>query len=125
MDDSDLSEPLAGTGWQTFEEAFGEQAELARELAGEHRAHRMGELISPALAGLVRRQLRALINETRVVMGMAGLSDADVARELSRLGRIYKESIDAKKRGEPPKVIPLTPAELSWVASLPHPETAP
>ena len=89
MDDPDLSERLAGAGWQTFEEAFGEEADLARELAGEHRAHRMGEIISPALADLVRRQLRSL------------------------------------KGGAPPKVIPLTHAELSWVAGLPHPETAP
>ena len=92
MDDSDLGEWLADAGWQTFEEAFGEQADLARELAGEHRAHRMGELISPALADLVRRLLRSLVE---------------------------------KKRGAPAKVIPPTPAELRWVASLPHPESAP
>jgi hypothetical protein len=91
MDDFDLSERLADAGWQTFEEAFGEQADLARELAGEHRAHRMGEFISPSLADLVRRQMRSLV----------------------------------EKRCAPPKVIPLTPAELSWVAGLPHPESAP
>ncbi len=57
MDDDYLSETRASLGWQTFEETFGEQADRARDLAGEHRAHRSGELISPALADLVRRQL--------------------------------------------------------------------
>ena len=59
MDDSDLSDALAGNGWLTFEEAFGEQADLARGLAGNGRAHRKGDLISPALAGLVRRKIAA------------------------------------------------------------------
>jgi hypothetical protein len=158
MDDSDLSDALAGNGWLTFEEAFGEQADLARGLAGNGRAHRKGDLISPALAGLVRRKIaaaqarqssaqhlapatldelqkktpsaaqrrmRAALDEMREMLDMGGFSDADVAHEAARHLRIYKDSIDAKKRGEPPKAIPLTPAELSWVASLPHPESAP
>jgi len=143
MDDSDLSEPLAGNGWQTFEEAFGEQADLARGLAGNARALRRGDLISPALAGLVRRKIaaaqarqssaqqlapatldelqrkapsaaqrrmraaqrrmRAALDEMREMLDMGGFSDADVAHEAARHLRAYKDSVDAKKRGEPPK----------------------
>ena len=117
MDDSDLSEPLAGNGWQTFEEAFGEQADLARGLAGNARALRRGDLISPALAGLVRRKIAAAqarqssaqqlapatLDEMREMLDMGGFSDADVAHEAARHLRAYKDSVDAKKRGEPPK----------------------
>jgi len=66
MDDHDdgpeLDTIYVGLGWRTYEEAFGDRAELARAAArsiGEHenRAHTRGGLLSPSLIDLLRREL--------------------------------------------------------------------
>jgi DNA-binding CsgD family transcriptional regulator len=60
--DTELDSTLAGLGWRTYEDAFGDRAELARDAArriGEqdNRAHTKGALLSPILIDLVRREL--------------------------------------------------------------------
>ncbi len=60
--DPELDSALAGHGWRTYEDAFGDRAELARNTArriGEHenRAHTRGSLLSPRLIDLIRREL--------------------------------------------------------------------
>lgn len=60
--DQELDTIYVGLGWRTYEEAFGDRAELARAAArsiGEHanRAHTHGELLSPRLIDLLRGEL--------------------------------------------------------------------
>lgn len=60
--DPELDSRLADLGWRTYEEAFGDRADLARAAArriGQHenRAHTRGTLLSPSLIDLIRREL--------------------------------------------------------------------
>lgn len=62
--DQELDTIYVGLGWRTYEQAFGDRAEAARAACrsiGEHanRAHTRGELLSPRLLDLVRRELAA------------------------------------------------------------------
>lgn len=60
--DPELDTALARWGWRTYEEAFGDRAELARAAAtrlGEHAnlAHTRGDLLSPRLLDLLEHEL--------------------------------------------------------------------
>jgi DNA-binding CsgD family transcriptional regulator len=60
--DPELDIALAGHGWRTYDEAFGDRAEIARAAANrigvhENRAHRRGDLLSPRVLDLLEHEL--------------------------------------------------------------------
>jgi DNA-binding CsgD family transcriptional regulator len=77
-----LDATLTALGWRSYEDVFGDRAELARDAArriGEqdNRAHTRGSLLSPILIDLLRREL---VHEGRPPLGPATLLDGLAAK---------------------------------------------
>ncbi len=91
--DPGLESTLVGLGWRTYEEAFGDRAELARATArriGEHenRAHTRGSLLSPRLVDLIRREL---VHDARPPLVAGELRPVSENAALDRLVRHVRE----------------------------------